>query len=70
MMIPAHPCAGRSLYRKVSFGGMEFDFADTGGLEDGADRPCKAPRGDAKPVTPVCACETVCRRTQRMRSIT
>lgn len=25
---------------------MTFDFADTGGLEDGADEPWKAPPGD------------------------
>lgn len=30
---------------QVSFGGMTFDFADTGGLEDGADEPWKAPPG-------------------------
>lgn len=38
-------CAYRMLLQ-VSLGGMTFDFADTGGLEDGADEPWKAPRGD------------------------
>lgn len=46
------PIAGTTRDRKestVSFGGMDFDFADTGGLEDGADRPCKAPLGTPHP---------------------
>ncbi|CAM9762087.1 unnamed protein product [Pylaiella littoralis] len=49
------PIAGTTRDRKestVSLGGMTFDFADTGGLEDGADEPWKAPRGTPHPGMP------------------
>eukprot|EP00752_Nemacystus_decipiens_P003942 g3610.t1 len=49
------PIAGTTRDRKestVSLGGMTFDFADTGGLEDGADEPWKAPPGTPHPGMP------------------
>ncbi|CAM9317858.1 unnamed protein product [Ectocarpus sp. 4 AP-2014] len=49
------PIAGTTRDRKestVSLGGMTFDFADTGGLEDGADEPWKGPPGTPHPGMP------------------
>ncbi|CAM9177357.1 unnamed protein product [Ascophyllum nodosum] len=49
------PIPGTTRDRKestVTLGGMTFDFADTGGLEDGADEPCKAPPGTPHPGMP------------------